>query len=541
MTNELKIVMAQLDLRLGDIPGNTQRIISAIDKANKHSQADVIIFPEMALCGYPPEDLLLRPEFIKKAANALAAVVAQTQAIHAVVGYPEWHDGRLYNSAAVIYNGRIIANYRKQQLPNYGVFDEKRYFTAGDSACIFTIKDFCIGINICEDLWQPDSMQQAKNLGANLLLCLNASPYHWQKNQQRLAHIRQRQQQEGALPVVYVNLVGGQDELVFDGASMFVDSQGQVSQQSPAFTESTEILTLIAKQQQVHIKAPYTCELSDDISTLYAALVLGTRDYIEKNNFPGVLIGLSGGIDSALTLAIACDAIGSERVEAVLMPSPYTAQMSIDDAIAEAEKLKVKYRIIPIDAIFNEYNQTLKPHFSDTTFDLTEENLQARCRGTLLMALANKFGKMVLTTSNKSEMAVGYATLYGDMVGGYAVLKDVIKTRVYALAKHRNQISPVIPQRVINREPSAELRPDQKDVDSLPPYDILDPIIIRYVEHNQRASEIINAGFAATLVHQVIRLIDRSEYKRNQAPPGVKVTARAFGRDWRLPMTVKLS
>jgi NAD+ synthase (glutamine-hydrolysing) len=532
MPQQLRVVMAQINLLVGDVHGNTSLILDAARRAQDEIRADAIVFPELAITGYPPEDLLLRPELYERAARALERIREEKLGIDIVVGYPELDGGRHYNAASVIRNGSIIATYYKQCLPNYAVFDEKRYFTPGTESVVFDLKGIPTALTICEDIWEPGPSADAVKQGARLLLNLNASPYHMTKWRQREETVIQRSRETG-VPVIYVNLVGGQDELVFDGDSFVVNGEGVVTQRAPAFEAG---LVAVDLHDGVPVVAESAPELADDES-VYRAIVLGVRDYVNKNGFPGVVLGLSGGIDSALTLAIAVDALGPERVEAAMMPSAYTREISVEDATAEAEKLGVHYTVIPIAPVFEAFRGALEGRFRGLPADVTEENLQARIRGTLLMAISNKSGAMVLTTGNKSEMAVGYATLYGDMVGGFGAIKDVPKTLVYRLARYRNGISDVIPTRVLIRAPSAELAPDQEDTDSLPPYEILDPILERYVEHDASVEDIVAAGFDETIVRRVVRMVDRNEYKRRQAAPGVRVTPRAFGRDRRYPIT----
>jgi len=533
---ELRIVMAQLNLCVGAIESNAEQIIDACNKARDELQADIIVFPELTLTGYPPEDLLLRPGLHKRVLHALEIIKKSISSIDAVIGYPQQATGGLYNAAAVIRDGEIIATYHKQHLPNYSVFDEKRYFTAGDTASLFEVKGHTIGITICEDIWSPGPVNQAASAGAELILNLNASPFHINRGQQREAVVAQRVAETG-IPVVYVNLIGGQDELVFDGASFVVNSDGKVSQRCAEFSTGLYPVDFICHQSKLEPVELAASEITSMEASAYQALVTGVRDYIEKNGFSGAVIGLSGGIDSALTLAVAVDAIGADRVEGVAMPSRYTADMSVEDAQLEAEALGVECRVISIEPLFKSFLQSLKDEFAGLPADTTEENIQARCRGVLLMAVSNKKRKIVLTTGNKSEMAVGYATLYGDMAGGFDVLKDVPKTLVYKLADYRNSISPVIPQRVIDRPPSAELAPDQQDSDSLPDYDILDAILEMYVEQDMDSADIIAAGYDQDEVEKVVRLVDLNEYKRRQAAPGVRITQRAFGRDRRYPIT----
>ncbi len=544
MSQRLCIVIAQLDFLVGDVSGNTMIVIDAALRARDEYQADAILFPELTLTGYPPEDLLLRPGLHRAVNQALENIQAQVKGIDVVLGFPEKTDAGLFNAAAVLRDAQRVATYHKCHLPNYNVFDEKRYFEAGDKPCVVNIAGVPVGLTICEDIWYSDPILKAKQAGAQLVVNLNASPFHREKGLEREAELEKRVQESG-LPVVYANLVGGQDELVFDGASMVMTADGNVCQRAPAFESGLfPVEFVIDENGTVVPQAGQTTEPDDELESIYKALVLGTRDYIEKNAFPGAIIGLSGGIDSALTLAITVDAIGAERVEAVMMPSRYTLDMSVEDAQKQAEMLGVKHLVLPIETPFNAFLNLLATPFAGTEPDATEENIQARCRGVLLMALSNKNHKVVMTTGNKSEMSVGYATLYGDMAGGFAVLKDVPKTIVFRLAVFRNschnshsRISPAIPQRVIDRPPSAELAENQKDTDSLPPYDVLDPILGMYIEQDQCADDIIAAGYDAKTVQRVIGLVNRNEYKRRQASPGVRISRRAFGRDRRYPIT----
>ncbi len=531
-----RVVMAQINVLVGDIAGNVEKIIAAAFDARARWQADLIIFPELTLTGYPPEDLLLRPGFIAQVAPALHKLCGEITGITAVIGCPITTPEGLRNAAVVLGAGAIQATYYKQLLPNYSVFDEKRYFVAGTEPLVTTIKGVRVGVTICEDVWQPGPMAQVTKAGAQLLVNLNASPYHAGKGYQRLEVLRQRVK-ESRIPIVYVNLLGGQDELVFDGGSLVVGADGALLQQAPFFVDGLYPVDFkVSETGLTPVQGPIAKE-PDLEAGIYQALVLGVRDYVQKNGFPGVVLGLSGGIDSALTLALAVDALGAERVEAVLMPSRYTADMSNTDAELEAKALGVQYHLLPIEPAFQAFLQILHPLFAGLPADTTEENLQARCRGVLLMAISNKTGKMVLTTGNKSETAVGYSTLYGDMAGGFAPIKDVLKTMVYRLAVWRNQQSPVIPQRVFDRPPSAELRPDQTDQDSLPPYEVLDAILQAYVEQDRSVEELVTAGFERATVERVARLVIVNEYKRRQAAPGIRITPRAFGRDRRYPIT----
>ena len=534
-SNSLRVVMAQLDFLVGDIQGNIAKIMTAAVDARDRLRADVIVFPELTVTGYPPEDLLLRPSFIRQVEPAMQRLRMEIEGITAVVGYPAATSEGLRNSAAVIRDGAIQAVYHKQLLPNYGVFDEKRYFVAGAEPTVVVINNVRVGITICEDVWQLDPVQKAVAAGAQLLLNLNASPFHTGKGQLRLDILRQRVAENG-IPIVYVNLVGGQDELVFDGHSQVVNSKGELTHRAPFCAEGLYPVDFTIGVTVEPIPGEIAEEPSEE-AAIYQAIVRGVRDYVTKNGFPGVVLGLSGGIDSALTLAMAVDALGADRVEAVLMPSRYTADMSNTDAEEEAQALGVKYQLMPIEPAFQSFLSILQPVLDGLPLDSTEENIQARCRGVLLMAISNKTGKMVLTTGNKSETAVGYSTLYGDMAGGFAPIKDVLKTMVYRLSVYRNRLTPVIPQRVLDRPPSAELRPDQTDQDSLPPYETLDAILHGYVEEDHSVDELIAAGFERATVERVTRLVIVNEYKRRQAAPGVRITPRAFGRDRRYPIT----
>ncbi len=529
--------LAQINTRVGDVSANADLIISKIAEARDKLEADVVVFPELSVSSYPPEDLLLRPAFHKQVKLALDRILDAAKGIDCIIGYPEKTAGGLFNSCCFIRDRNIKAVYRKQNLPNYSVFDEKRYFAAGRETCVFDLNGIPAALTICEDLWVPGPCLQAAEAGAKLMLNINASPYHIDKPALRENILRTRAGESG-LNIVYVNLVGGQDELVFDGGSMAVNNRGDVQFRVPQFTEGLYVTDFSLTDQGGSFKTAATGfrELSREES-IYRALVLGVQDYAAKNNFRGAVIGLSGGIDSALALCIAVDALGRENVEALLMPSRYTAAMSTDDARTLSENLGIRYHIIPIEKTFASFLESLRDLFAGLPEDMTEENIQARCRGILLMAVSNKTGKLVLATGNKSEMAVGYATLYGDMAGGFAPLKDISKTLVYKLAAYRNRQSMVIPERVFTRPPSAELRKDQTDQDSLPDYDILDPILERYIEQDQSPEEIIKAGFDGDTVRKVVNMVDRNEYKRRQAAPGVRVTQRAFGRDRRYPIT----
>jgi len=530
-----KIALAQMNPLLGDLAGNAQLICKAAKDAFNQG-AKLVVTPELSLTGYPPEDLLLRPAFIEAAQQELEFLIkelAQYQGLTVVVGHPKQTATGLQNFASVLQNGKIIAGYAKQELPNHEVFDEVRYFVPGKEACVFECEGIHYGLILCEDAWHAGPAKQAHTAGAQILLVPNASPYHLKKEALRIEVLRSHIAQT-KMPLVYVNSVGGQDELVFDGGSFALNSQGDVVMAMPQFEVSLGFVNVNAAGQleKGNIASPQSVE-----AQAYQALALGVRDYVTKNRFSGVIIGLSGGVDSALVLAIAVDALGADKVRTVMMASRYTADISWIDACELAKNLGVQYDEIPISGPVDALEASLAVQFKGLKVDATEENIQARVRGTLLMALSNKTGRLVLTTGNKSEMAVGYCTLYGDMAGGFAVIKDIAKTLVYRLCEYRNTIKPVIPQRILTRAPSAELRPDQTDQDSLPSYEILDGILERYMEQNQSIAQIIAAGFDAESVEKVTRLIKLNEYKRRQAPPGVRVTTRAFGRDWRYPIT----
>ncbi len=525
------IAVAQLDQVIGDLTGNATAILRAVGEA-KRAGARLVVTPELSLPGYPPEDLLLRPAFVDACARELKALAEAVAGATVLVGFPERADGKCYNALAVIADGRVTRTYRKQYLPNYTVFDEERYFEPGDAPCVIDVDGLACGLIVCEDVWYPGPARQAREAGAQLLVVANGSPYHTRQQVLRREHVGARGRETG-LPIVYVNRVGGQDELVFDGASFVTGPGGEVVQQLPAWHE---VIAMVRIEDGV--PKPVRGTLDGRLEAhVYAALVMGVRDYVRKNRFPGVLLGLSGGVDSALVLAVAVDALGRDAVRAVMLPSPYTRPMSLEDARAMAGALGVRYDEIPIDPVFGAFLEALAPEFRDLPPDATEENIQARIRGTVLMALSNKFGSIVLTTGNKSEMAVGYATLYGDMAGGFAVLKDISKTMVYRLCRYRNALGRVIPERILTRAPSAELRADQLDQDSLPPYDALDGILEAYVEHDRSPAEIVAQGFAAADVAKVVRLIKVNEYKRRQAAVGIRVTPRGFGKDWRYPIT----
>ncbi len=536
MDTTVKVALAQVDLAVGDVAGNTAKIIAFASRARDEERADLVVFPELSICGYPPEDLLLHAGLRDAVAGAIAEIRNKVFGIAVLIGFPEYEEELIYNSCAVFLDGHTIANYRKHLLPNYSVFDEERYFTAGKEAAVFKLKGIRFGVTICEDIWHPAPMAASRSAGAECVIAINGSPYAVNTQGRREQAMRKRVREIG-VPAVYVNMIGGQDELVFDGGSFVMDREGDVRFRAPAFVEDLYTVELEGTAAGV-IAAEGDCAaaLSTEES-VYRALVTGTRDYVMKHGFSGVVIGLSGGIDSALVTAIACDAIGAERVRAVMMPFRYTSNMSQEDAAKQAATLGIRYDVIPIEPMYEATVKQLQPIFGDREADVTEENIQARCRGVLLMAISNKTGRMLLTTGNKSEMAVGYATLYGDMAGGFAPIKDCSKSLVYRLARYRNTLGAVIPERVITRPPSAELRPEQKDSDSLPDYDILDPILEAFIEEDLSVAEIAERGFERDTVIRVLEMVKRNEYKRRQAPPGVRISGRAFGRDWRYPIT----
>ena len=546
------VALAQLNATVGDLAGNGRRIVDAARSAYMQG-ARLVLTPELGLCGYPPEDLLLRPAFMQACAEALAdtaRALADLPGLFVVVGHPHQFGDRgdvrsnsvsvplRYNAASVLSGGKVLATYCKRELPNYQVFDERRYFAsgrdAGQAAVVFEVQGVRFGLNICEDAWFDEPGQLAKAAGAQVLCVINASPFHLGKvaeREERMATCARNLE----LPLLWAHMTGGQDEAVFDGTSFALDASGAVTARAPMFDEALPLVEFDGGVPRGAIAQVPALE-----AQAWAALVVGVRDYVNKNGFPGIIIGLSGGIDSALVLAIAVDALGADRVRTVMMPSPYTADISWIDARDMAQRLGVRYDEISIVPMFEDFKRSLAAEFAGRAEDATEENIQARIRGTLLMALSNKFGSIVLTTGNKSEMATGYCTLYGDMAGGFAVIKDVAKTLVYRLADWKNaQGAEVIPTRIITRPPSAELRPDQKDQDSLPPYEALDAILQRYMEQDQGIDEIVAAGFAPADVERVTRLIKINEYKRRQSPVGIRITHRAFGRDWRYPITSK--
>jgi NAD+ synthase (glutamine-hydrolysing) len=575
----LRIALAQVNVTVGDVPGNVRKVIAYIEQARAVG-ADLIVFPELTITGYPPEDLLLKPGFIAANRAALDQVAAATRGLTAIVGFADAGDD-LYNAAALLHDGALAGVYRKRYLPTYGVFDEDRYFRVGDANPLFELDGITLGVSVCEDIWHPGGPPEAQaRAGAQVLVNISASPYHAGKGASRERMLATRATDNVAI-VAFCNLVGGQDELVFDGGSVIFDARGELVARGAQFREDLVVAGLDVKgvfRQRLHDPrrrkepltgtagdvtwvrrslprgegapqttrqpgerppAPHIVERLPPLEEVYRALVLGTHDYVRKNGFEKVVIGLSGGVDSALVTCIAADALGPENVTGVAMPSRYSAAISQVDAANLAEELGINFMVIEIERAFQAYLETLAEPFAGREPDVAEENLQARIRGNLLMALSNKFGWLVLTTGNKSEMSVGYATLYGDMAGGFAVIKDVPKTLVYALSCWRNQVgaAPVIPERVLSRPPTAELRPDQKDTDSLPPYEVLDPILQAYVEEDRSLAEIVAMGFDEALVRGVLHMVDRNEYKRRQAPPGVKITPRALGRDRRLPIT----
>ena len=542
MADSLNVVLAQLNLLVGDIDGNAERIITSAKQAFDNQSAHLIVFPELTLTGYPPEDLLIRPSLQARIERALEKILEADLPGYIVVGFPEQLNCSLYNTLALIKGRERLATYHKQCLPNYQVFDERRYFKPGNDGCVFQIHGTRVAFTICEDMWELAPIVQAREAGAQLLININASPFHINKLEERQQLLQQRAS-EGGVPVIYVNLVGGQDELVFDGGSMAVNADGTCQFLAPSYIEGNYFL-------KVNVGANGSCQIPEqNIASnhsmeeqVYDALVLGVRDYVNKNNFPGVVLGLSGGIDSSLTLAIAVDALGKERVQAVMMPFEYTSQLSINAAAQQAALLGVNYKVIAIHEIYSAFMDALATEFAGSEIDVSEQNIQARARGVILMAISNKKGSLVLTTGNKSEIAVGYTTLYGDMAGGFNPLKDVSKTLVYKLSSYRNtgyglEPDEVIPTQVIERAPSAELAPGQIDQDNLPPYDILDQILELYVENDCSADAIVAEGFDEVIVRKIVRMVDLNEYKRRQSPIGVRLTKRGFGRDRRYPIT----
>ena len=535
MNDTLRIALAQIDPTVGDASGNADRVIARIEPARAMG-ARLLVLPELVLSGYPPEDLLFHRGFRRRIDEALERLAAAANGIDLLVGYPEYASGTIYNTAAWLRNGAAIARYRKLTLPNYQVFDEKRYFTGGTQPVIVEIAGIRVAPLICEDVWHVGPAAAARAAGAGLCIALNASPYQQQRQPEREAAVSARARETG-MPFIYVNLVGGQDELVFDGCSFATDASGRVVHRAPAFEESLSCVDASPAKDGVQLAPESLAPLPGAEESVYRAIVTGVRDYVGKNGFSGVVLGLSGGVDSALVLAIACDALGADRVQAVMLPSRYTSSMSEKDATTMARALGVRFSVIPIEGMFQATQSALEREFRGLASDSTEENIQARCRGMVLMAISNKTGRMLLTTGNKSEMAVGYATLYGDMAGGYAPIKDCSKTMVYRLARWRNARAPVIPARIIERPPTAELRENQLDSDTLPPYEVLDPILEAFIEADRSVDEIVALGFERATVVRVLDMVKRSEYKRRQAPPGVRISGRAFGRDWRYPIT----
>ena len=529
----MRIAIAQMNPVVGDVEANVTHMLELCRRAHDALRADLVVFPELALCGYPPEDLLFHRGFARDVAQALARLAGGLNGMSVLVGCPEYDGETIHNSAILLRPDAAPVVYRKQNLPNYGVFDEKRYFQPGDAACVVEMHGVKLGITICEDLWGKEVARGTAAAGAEILVSINGSPYDTGKLARREAVLRERVAETG-LPVIYVNLVGGQDELVFDGGSMALDKSGEIVYRAPFFAEALELLEV---EPGGRIVPSHVTPAPEFVDGVYRALVLGVADYVNKHHFPGIVLGLSGGVDSALTMAVAVDALGPERVRAVMMPSRYTSQMSRDDAEQQARTQGVRYDVVSIEPIFDGARAALAEVFEGMPEDVTEENIQARCRGMILMAMSNKFGCMLLTTGNKSEMAVGYATLYGDMAGGFAPLQDCSKTLVYRLAEHHNRHAEIIPRRVIERPPSAELRPDQKDTDSLPPYEVLDPILEAFIEEDCSVDQIVARGLERATVGRILGMVKRNEYKRRQAPPGIRISRRAFGRDWRYPIT----
>jgi NAD+ synthase (glutamine-hydrolysing) len=540
-SKKISIGIIQENPVVGDINGNLALAKAAIESISKEASPDIFLFTEMFITGYPPEDLILRDDLLHQAYDAIQELSHEKPESFIVIGYPKKEGDSIFNCAGVLRNNSIITEYKKQELPNYEVFDEKRYFQPGNSSGIFEVNGFRVALSVCEDIWHEKAIKQAHESKANLILNINASPFHLEKINERKKLIS-NQASKYSLPIVYANQIGGQDELVFDGTSMVMDDTGIQVMELAKFERDQKVVEFIS-EDGLNLKATNyeDIPLEDDIADVYQALVLGAKDYILKNNFPGVLIGSSGGIDSALTAAIAADALGAEKVRTFMMPFKYTSDMSVEDAQELADNLGINHSVIPIGDIYESFYTELSHEFKGQDPDITEENLQSRCRGVLLMALSNKSGRLVLTTGNKSETAVGYSTLYGDTAGGFGVLKDVPKILVYKLSRYRNSISEAIPERIIERPPSAELAPDQQDSDSLPDYDVLDKIIELYVEQDKSKTEIVLEGFEESVVKRVIRLIDISEYKRRQAPLGVKITSRGFGKDRRYPITNRYS
>ena len=533
-TDLMRIVTGQLNFWVGDIKHNLATMQAAIQAAKQTFHADLIVFPELALSGYPPEDLLFRPEFHQQIQTALSQIAKAADGIDILVGYPEQAGKTLYNAALWFREGSVLACYRKQRLPNYSVFDEARYFTAGEAPCVVELKGARVGVLICEDIWYEEPMAETVAKGAQLILCLNSSPFHVNKVYQRADVIRARIQEQ-SIPLLYAHCVGGQDELIFDGGTMVFDAKGELCQRAPLFEEQLVVSDFTVNHAVTPLKSEIAV-MPTELESAYAALVLGVHDYVKKNGFSRVLIGLSGGIDSALTAAIAVDALGADAVKVVILPSRYSAAISKKDAKKEAGLLGVECIQLSIEPVFKAFLRVLKK-FTQDAVGIVAQNIQARCRGTILMALSNQMNSLVLVTGNKSEMAMGYSTLYGDMAGGLDVLKDVSKTLAYQLARYRNERSKVIPERVFMRPPSAELAPGQLDIDTLPPYDVLDPILEHYIEQHASREDLLRGGFPSVFVDLVVSRIHQYEYKRRQASPGIRITPLAFGRDWRYPIT----
>ena len=534
----ISVGVVQANPIVGDIQGNLNLAISAIEDISSKETPDIFLLTEMFITGYPPEDLILRDDLLDQSYEAIHKLTEIKPESFIVIGYPKKEGESIYNCAGVLRNHSIITEYKKQELPNYEVFDEKRYFVSGSSPGIFEVNGLRVALSVCEDIWHEKVVKQAQENGANLMLNINASPFHLRKIEDRKRLISSHAAKY-ELPIIYANQVGGQDELVFDGTSMAMDGNGKQVLQLDKFKSDSRIISFVENDDVLIAEGEMVIPEDNELEEVYQALVIGAKDYIEKNKFPGVIIGSSGGIDSALTAAIAADAIGPDKVRTYMMPFKFTSDMSVEDAQKLAENLGLQHSVIPIGDIYDSFNKGLEKEFKGKEKDITEENLQSRCRGVILMALSNKSGDLVLTTGNKSETAVGYSTLYGDTAGGFGVLKDVPKTMVYELSRYRNTISKVIPERIIERPPTAELAPDQKDTDSLPDYDILDKIIELYVEQDKSKEEIESLGVGNDVIERVLRLIDISEYKRRQAPLGVKITSRGFGKDRRYPITNK--
>ena len=526
MSDTVRVALAQVDLVVGDVAGNTAKIIDWSRRARDDDDADIVVFPELSICGYPPEDLLFHSGLRHDVEASVAEIARSVTGITVVIGFPEYEEDRIYNSSAALKDGKVLAHYRKKLLPNYAVFDEERYFKAGKDAAVFKVNGIRFGLNICEDVWRPGPVSDSRAAGAECVLVINGSPFEVHSQENRENAVRKRIA-DNNVPVIYVNHVGGQDELVFDGGSFVMDADGDIACRARSFEESLLTVCLQGTASGVQPERGRIAQPDETVA----------RIYVRNHGFPGVVIGLSGGVDSALVLAIACDALGADKVRAVQMPFRYTSTMSQEDSAKQAEIFGIRYDVIPIAPMYEAAMRQLLPVLGETEPDATEENIQARCRGLLLMAISNKTGRMLLTTGNKSEMAVGYATLYGDMAGGYAPIKDCSKSLVYELARYRNTLGEAIPERVITRPPSAELRPDQKDSDSLPDYDVLDPILEAFIEDDLSVAEITARGFDRAVVVRVLEMVKRNEYKRRQAPPGVRISKRAFGRDWRYPIT----